>query len=65
MSTAGFSDPDVIALRIQRLERVMKFVFEQVYNRDNRDINVAKDVNAMAMDLQREIAISPPVYDLF
>jgi hypothetical protein len=42
MSTSGFHDPDVVALRIQRLERVMKFVFNQVYNKDNRDVNVAR-----------------------
>jgi len=53
-------DPEKVGLRIQRLERVMKFVFDQVYNKDNRNIDVAKDVNAMSMDLQREGAQGPP-----
>lgn len=65
MSTTDFHDPDVVALRIQRLERVMKFVFDQVYNKDNRNINVAKDVNAMSMDLQREMTMNPPGDDPF
>jgi hypothetical protein len=64
----GFNDPDVVALRIQRLERVIlalhKLVVKCSYKME-KDIHLAEDLNAMSMDLQGEVAMSPPDDDPF
>jgi len=65
MPSEMIRDPNVVALRVQRLERMVSWLFTQAYNRDNRDINVAKDANAMVMDLKREVADILPDNDPF
>jgi hypothetical protein len=68
MSTSGFHDPDVVALRIQRLERVAmalhKLVVKCSYKME-KDISLAEDLNAISMNLRREMAMGPPDDALF